>query len=64
MLNRDYMNVIAVYGQEDGLFSLDQIVQLGQILGNDEMYYLDKCSHNVFIDRQPDFLDIMVKHCK
>jgi len=48
--------VFGLYGKEDGLFSVAQIENLEQILGENKLLYLDNCSHNVFIDQQNTFI--------
>jgi len=48
--------VFGFYGKEDGLYSAEQIESLKNIIGLENIIYYDNCSHNVFIDRQKDFL--------
>lgn len=50
------VKVFAIYGKDDGLYSAEQIEKLGKITGIENLRYLDNCSHNVFIDQQPEFL--------
>lgn len=48
--------VLALYGQEDGLFSEAQIQQLETFVGTAQLYYWKNCSHNVYIDQQSLFI--------
>jgi proline iminopeptidase len=48
--------IAAFYGKEDGLYSLQQINELEKIVGNNNMLYLDNCSHNFYIDQQNLFI--------
>jgi len=52
------VNVFAVYGKEDGLYSKEQVEDLKNILGDTKVAYLENCSHNVFIDRQEKFIEL------
>jgi proline iminopeptidase len=56
------MKIIGVYGLDDGLYSPKQIDDLKAILGKDAVYYLENCSHSVFVDRQTKFLEIVVSN--
>jgi len=49
--------VYGIYGKDDGLYSNEQVTKLKKIIGNDNLKYLDNCSHNVFIDQQTLFVD-------
>lgn len=51
------MKIYGLYGKDDGLYSPEQVAQLQQILGNDNVKYWDDASHNVFIDQQKSFLE-------
>jgi proline iminopeptidase len=53
--------IYAMYGKEDGLYSIEQVDELKILLGNDHLVYLDNCSHNVFIDRQQEFIRLLVQ---
>ena len=56
--------VYALYGKDDGLYSEKQVSDLETILGNDQLKYLDRCSHNVFIDQQEEFIAALVEWMK
>lgn len=49
--------IYGLYGKEDGLFSEKQVTDLQDIIGNNNLFYLEDCSHNVFIDQQSKFLE-------
>ena len=55
------VKVIGLYGKDDGLYSPEQVSNLGNIIGKENLFYYDNCSHNVFIDRQAEFLDAVSK---
>lgn len=48
--------VYALYGKQDGLYSNEQISEIGKIIRADRMKYFDQCSHTLFIDQQELFL--------
>lgn len=50
------MPVYGLYGQEDGLYSAQQIQALEQLLPKNHLYYWENCSHSVFIDQQTQFI--------
>lgn len=50
------MNIYGLYGKDDGLYSPDQIKNLQDILGKNNVIYMDNCSHNVFVDQQSLFI--------
>jgi proline iminopeptidase len=49
----------AISGKEDGLYSKEQVANLKNILGDTMVEYLENCSHNVFIDRQEKFIELL-----
>ena len=51
--------IYGLYGKDDGLYSTEQVAQLQQIIGNDNLYYLNDCSHNVFMDQQSLFINTL-----
>ncbi len=55
------VDVYAIYGKEDGLYSKKQVEDLKALLGDDNVEYLENCSHNVFIDRQNAFITALKK---
>ncbi len=48
--------VFGLYGQEDGLFSVSQVLNIEQLLGKENISYFTNCSHNVFMDQQTQFI--------
>lgn len=56
MLRATNIRVLGLYGKEDGLFSPQQVRHLQSLIGENQVQYLDNCSHNVFIDRQAEFI--------
>ena len=58
------IEVYGIYGKEDGLFSEEQVNSLAEQIGEDNMLYLDNCSHNVFVDRQTEFIEAIVEWSK
>lgn len=58
------VNVFGLYGMDDGLYSAEQVSNLSSIIGIDNLFYYDNCSHNLFIDRQDEFLEAVSKRIK
>ena len=50
-----------IYGKEDGLYSEQQISKLAEMLGINNLLYLENCSHSVFIDQQTLFIESVVR---
>jgi proline iminopeptidase len=50
------IRIYGLYGKEDGLYSSDQINKLAELIGKNNIMYLDNCSHSVFIDQQTTFI--------
>jgi proline iminopeptidase len=53
------MKIYALYGKDDGLYSTEQVKFLEDLIGLDNLKYLDNCSHNVFVDCQSEFIDAL-----
>lgn len=51
------IKIYGLYGKEDGLYSTDQIMAIQQITGDNNLKYLDNCSHSVFVDQQTEFIN-------
>lgn len=51
------VKIYGLYGKDDGLYSPEEIMELKKILGDNNLLYLDNCSHNVFMDQQTLFLN-------
>ena len=58
------IKVYGIYGQEDGLFSPEQVKTLEAIIGAKNVYYVPEASHNVFIDQQTLFLNFLKNQFK
>ncbi len=56
--------IFGLYGKDDGLFSEVQIRDLEQLVHEDNLDYLDNCSHNIFIDQQSLFINALKKWIK
>ena len=53
------MKIYGIYGKDDGLYSAKQVSELERLIGKENLYYLDHCSHSVFADQQKQFLDLV-----
>jgi len=51
------INVYGVYGTDDGLYSINQIDQLGELIGNNNLAFINDASHSIFIDQQEKFIE-------
>lgn len=60
-LVRRRAKIYGLYGKDDGLYSAGQVAALQKIIGENNLEYLNDCSHNVFVDQQPRFIDVLVK---
>ncbi len=60
-LLKNNMKIYAIYGKEDGLYSEQSIKELETILKKNHLQYLDDCSHNIFIDQQIKFFELLKK---
>jgi proline iminopeptidase len=57
ILQAKNIKVRGLYGKDDGLYSADQVKELQNLLGENDVKCFDNCSHNVFIDQQSQFID-------
>lgn len=55
------LKIYALFGKDDGLYSIDQIAKTGNIIGIANTKILENCSHNVFIDQQKIFMETLKK---
>ncbi|MCF0065645.1 alpha/beta hydrolase [Dyadobacter chenwenxiniae] len=46
----------AIYGLQDGIFSKNQISDIKRIIGPQNLYTIENCSHYPFVDQQAKFL--------
>lgn len=58
-LQKKGIKFIGIYGKEDGLYSEKQIEDLANLIGKENLHYLENCSHSVFIDQQKEFMEIL-----
>lgn len=58
------VKIVGIYGKEDGLYSNAQVMDLKASLGENNLLYLDDCSHSVFIDQQKLFIQALVNWTK
>lgn len=55
-LRKRAIPIYVIYGKQDGLYSDEQVSELAQVIGADNVKYFDHCSHTLFIDQQELFL--------
>jgi len=55
------IEIYALYGMQDGLYSKKQVKRLRKIIGRSSIKYFDNCSHSLFIDQQTSFLNSVKK---
>lgn len=58
------VEVVGLYGKDDGLYSAEQVSELQKLLGTDNLIYFENCSHSVYIDRQSEFIDAVSERIK
>jgi proline iminopeptidase len=58
------IQIFGIYGKDDGLFSEENINKIKKKIGENNFEYLNNCSHNVFIDQQNSFINILKKWVK
>lgn len=56
-LIKNNVRIFALYGKDDDLYSSHQITALSNLIGSNNLLYLDQCSHIVFMDQQSLFID-------
>ncbi|MCV9929340.1 alpha/beta hydrolase [Flavobacterium sp. LS1R49] len=63
-LKKKGMPIYAIYGKQDGIFSVSEIDALKNIVGKQNFVSIENCSHYLFVDQQKDFLDSIDKWLK
>ena len=63
-LRSENVKFYGFFGEEDGLYSIEQITKMKNIIGIINIKYLENCSHNVFIDQQKIFIETLKKWIK
>lgn len=58
-LQKQKIKIFGLYGNDDGLYSSQQIADLQNLIGSNNVKYFENCSHNVFIDQQTQFIDAL-----
>ena len=58
-LKTNSIEIYGLYGQEDGLFSKNQIKSIEKLIPQQNFRYYKNCSHNVFIDQQKLFISTL-----
>ena len=53
------IKIFGIYGAEDGLFDDNQLTLLKSIIGTENFTLVERSSHNVFIDQQKTFIDVV-----
>jgi len=63
-LHKNGLKIFGLYGKEDGLYSEEQVADLQNLIGKNNLKYFDNCSHNVFVDQQLQFIESLKKWLK
>ncbi|PKG42657.1 alpha/beta hydrolase [Psychroflexus sp. MES1-P1E] len=50
------IDIFGLYGTEDGLYSKEHVKKIKGIIPENNLKYMENCSHNVFIDQQSQFI--------
>jgi len=58
-LQSNKMEIYALYGKDDGLFSKNQISELENITGKSRLRYYENCSHYLYTDQQDKFINAL-----
>lgn len=58
------MKLFAIYGQQDGVFSEKQLIDLEKIVKKQNFKIIENCSHYIFVDQQQIFINTIVKWLK
>lgn len=55
-IKRKGVSIFAVYGKNDGIFSVEQLSDLKEIVGRKNFRLIDNCSHYLFADQRIEFI--------
>lgn len=55
-LQNNKVSIYALYGKDDGLFSVAQITNLQNLIGTGQLKYLENCAHYLYTDQQTEFI--------
>lgn len=58
------VKLFAIYGQQDGVFSEKQLIDLEKIVKKQNFKIIENCSHYMFVDQQQIFINTIVKWLK
>jgi proline iminopeptidase len=58
------VKLFAIYGQQDGVFSEKQLMDLEKIVKKQNFKIIENCSHYMFVDQQQIFINTIVKWLK
>jgi len=58
-LSKKGIKLFAVYGEDDGIFSHKQALDLQKIVGKNKFHTIHNCSHYPFVDQQSEFLKLI-----
>lgn len=58
------VKLFAIYGQQDGVFSKNQLMDLEKIVNKQSFKVVENCSHYMFVDQQQIFINTIVKWLK
>lgn len=58
------VKLFAIYGQQDQIFSEKQLIDMKKIVGKNNFKVIDNCSHYLFVDKQKEFINTIVKWLK
>lgn len=51
--------IVGIYGKEDGVFAKEEVARISKLIGRENMFYLENCSHNPYLDQQKEFIEII-----
>jgi proline iminopeptidase len=63
-LKKDGVELFAIYGQNDNIFSKEQLNDLKKIVEKQNFKIIDNCSHYLFVDQQHSFIETIKKWIK
>ena len=55
------IDIHAIYGKQDGIFSKSQMHEMKYIVGKRNFALIENCSHYLFVDQQQNFINNIVK---
>lgn len=58
-LQKQKIKIYGLYGKDDGLYSNQQVTDLQNLIGSNNLKYFDNCSHSIFIDQQTLFIETL-----